>query len=199
MRALAIDLYCGLLQAEFGNRANLAVKQLVARRAENPDHMALRVGSQSPCAIPFEIRSVSDFEYAILSAGLARGRHTRIPTLESIERRVLVSACGFVFCSSLRILPSRPRLAQLSCSFNGAISRAISAVTVWWLDRKVRAASSAISAVFRSALVFVSTYPACALCAVVAAPLFVRSDCFERCGTLSAKQIIHARIIPCGH
>lgn len=197
MAPLAIDLYCGLGsgEPELRLRANSAIKKFVACGAQNPDHMSLRVRGHSPRAIAFEIWSVCDFKDARFSAGFACVRHVRIPALESIQRRVLVGARGLVLGPSFRILTSRPCLAQLSRSLDRTISRAISAVAVWWLDRKVCTASSAIATVLRSAFVLVSTYPPNSLRAIVAAPFLVWADCLERRGALSAKQIVHGGIV----
>lgn len=194
-KPLAIDLYCGLFEAQLLPRADSAIEQLVTCGAEYPHHVALRVGGEAPRAVALEIRFMRDLKDAVLAAGFACVWHAWIAALQSVQRRVLVGAVGFVLRSSLRILASRPRLAQFSRRPDGAIGGAVAAVAVRRLDREVRAASCAIATAFRCALVLVSSYAPSSLCAVVAAPLLIGPDCSERRRTLSAKQIVHWRIV----
>ncbi len=71
VKPLAIDLFCGLRDAELAGRANLTVKQLVACRAEYPEHVPLRVAHQPTSAIAPELWAMGNFHDASLSAGFA--------------------------------------------------------------------------------------------------------------------------------
>src|SRR3972149_7091885 len=197
MTPLAIDLFCGLVsgQAELRCRADFAIQKLVTGRAENPDHMSLRMGSQAPRPIAFEAWSVCYFKDAGFPAGFTCGWHVRIPAVESVKGRVLASARCFIASSSLGVLASGPYLSQSSRSEDGALRRAVPLIAVGRLDCKVLTALSAISAAFRRAFVLVAAYPPRSLRAVVAAPFFVWADSLKRRGALSAKQIIHERIL----
>jgi hypothetical protein len=88
-RPLAIDLYCGLRQAEFFPRADSAIKEFVACGADDPDHMSLRIGDDSPCPISLEFGPVSNFKDAGFAACLARIRQVRISTSKSTDDRIL--------------------------------------------------------------------------------------------------------------
>ncbi len=81
-RPLCIDLYCGLgsSQAEFVLCANPSVQQLMARRAQHPDHVRLGVLEFSPDPVSAELRPVCEFYNSRFATGLAGGRQRREST-----------------------------------------------------------------------------------------------------------------------
>jgi hypothetical protein len=72
VKPLAIDLFCGLGQFEFCGSADTAVKQLVARRAEHPEHVRLAVLHLAPHTISSMLWTVGQFDDSSLTARLTR-------------------------------------------------------------------------------------------------------------------------------
>ena len=156
MKPLAIDLFCGLFQAEFLLRADAAIKKLVACGAKNPNHVGLSITGQSPSAIPFKFWSVSDFEDAFLSARFTCFWHVGISATEAVQRYILKLALGFVDWSPGFIFSSCPCLSQISSAFNRAFIRTISSIGIWRRDVKMRSAPQAIATRLRNVSLFPS-------------------------------------------
>ena len=75
-RALCIDLFCGLGsgQSKLGRCEYSAIKQLVAGRAENPDHVRLSVFHLPPNSVSAVFRFMRQLYNSILAACLAGSR-----------------------------------------------------------------------------------------------------------------------------
>lgn len=191
MKPLAIDLFCGLFQAEFLLGAYASVEQLVARRAKYPDHMPLRVTGQPPCAVTLKLWAMRDFENAGFAARLACFRHPWISTPKAVDSDIFVLSFRLVGWPANLVFSPRPCLAKISRGLNGTQIGAISPIGVGWLYRKMRAAAGTIATAIRCAFVFRPTNSACAPGAIAAAPFLIWSDSMEWRGTLPTKQIIH--------
>lgn len=192
-RALAIDLYCGLAsaQAEFFLGADATVQQFVTRRAQDPNHVALSIGRQSPSPVSLKFWLVRDLKNSSLAAGFARGRHGWISSLQSIQGCVFECTSELVLLASFRILATRPCLAEFAGSISRACSRAVASVAVRRVNREMDAASEAVAPTLSRAFVFLTANPACSLSAVVAAPFLVWTLSLELCGALHAGEIMH--------
>lgn len=190
-RPLAIDLYCGLSQAKFGLSAYTAIKELVACRAEYPDHVPLAVFHHAPCALSFKAGAVRNLYNSVFAASFALSRKVRIFSLKALKTAVLIRSHGIVDFLDIRLSfmkgPAlRPR------NFASALLGAISLVCVGGCDREVCATLAAIAAVFSGSFVLPAPDPSSPLRTVATAPFLVWSYCLEWLGTLAAKQIIHS-------
>lgn len=186
-RLLAIDLFCGLRQTKLLFCADAAIKQLVAGRAQNPDHVPLSVGGEPPCPVASELGFVRYLKNAAFSASLAGVWHLRVAAFQSVQCRVFKITSGLILRPALRVFSARPYPAQLASSFDCTISRAIPAVAVRWGNVKVRAAPEAIAAPLRRALVFFSANAPGTCCAIRRTPLFIWPNCLELRGALPAR------------
>lgn len=196
MRPLAIDLYCGLPEAQLFSGADAAIKKLVAGGAQYPNHVTLSVGRQPPRAVAFERRLVRYLQNAIFAARFAGGRHFGISTLQSVQCGILVGTGGLILGASFRIFPPRPSLSQFARGRSGAFNGAVATVAVRRLYLKVRSAPTAIASRFRRAFVLLSSDASRARGAIGRAPFFVRSAGAEGGGALTARQFVHRGTLP---
>lgn len=148
MNPLAIDLFCGLFQAQLCGRGYSFVQHLVARRAENPDHMPLAIRHQAPAPFAFVARTVSHFDNALLPARFARARKVGVFSSESSGYYVLVWSARVVDLLNLWIL-SVKRAALNLRSLGGAAVRTVALVAVRRRDVKVLSADATIATSFR--------------------------------------------------
>lgn len=191
--ARAIDLFCGLRQTKFCRRADLPVEQLVTCRAKNPDHMPLHVCDSAPRTISLEIRLMCDLYNASLAASLARRRQVWISTPNAADDTVLASLC-FIDRTTFLVLAAGPHAPKFARRFDRTSDRAVPLIGAGRNNLKARSAPTQ-SALLCRALVFVATNAASALCAIIAAPFFVRT--LRREGLLAqpTRQIVHGDIV----
>jgi hypothetical protein len=192
MKPLAVDLFCGLRrEPQLHGRANALVQQLVARRAENPDHFALTVRHQPPSPISFMAGPVGDFEHPRLTACLARCRQIGVLAAQALQRSVFVGPTRIVDLLHARLaFMERPplRLGRLC----GARRGAVALVAAGWRDVEVRSADAAVSP-GRGHIALLSTpAPANPALAAWGAIKFIRALCLERCAAIGAEQIVHS-------
>lgn len=145
---LAIDLCCGLFQAEFGRGADAAVEQLVASRAQDPKHLAQGVRDYAPGAIPLELRTVGNFKDSSLSARLAGGRQIGILPPQPPQYGIFKRTARIVDFLEMRLAAVK-RSTLLPRRFSGANIRAVAAVCIRRRYVEMRAASQAIAACLR--------------------------------------------------
>jgi hypothetical protein len=195
MKPLAIDLFCGLDQPEFGLRADASVKKLVAGRTENPDHVPLCVGSQTPCAVSLELWLVCYFEDARFTTGLTGPWHFWPSARKPIECNIFELPLLFVERPTLFVLARRPLSAKFARCLIGAFCRTIALVCTWRSDRKMPATSSTISAFFGSSFMLVAANASSALCASIAAPFLIGFRGLKSCAAQLTGQIVHRKII----
>ncbi len=158
-KPLCIDLFCGLLKAEFRLRADSPVQQFVARWAENPDHVALGIGNEFPYAIPFMGWLVCDFKDSGLSARLARHGNIGASSSETVENCIPELAPRIKSLDAIRI-PSCPNFPKFPRRSNRAWGRTVTSISGWWGDFEMRSTPSAIAAVLRCILLFTASAPA---------------------------------------
>lgn len=142
-----IDLYCGLFQSEFLLRTNAAIKQFVACRTKQPEHVPLSICDDFPCAISFKLGTVRDFKDTPLSARFTRKWEVRILAAKSADNSIgrrFSRRARFYF---LRIM-SHPVSALASGRLSRTLFRAISSICAGNFDREVIAALKAISSRF---------------------------------------------------
>jgi hypothetical protein len=190
-RPLAIDLYCGLRQAEFFPRADSAIKEFVACGADDPDHMSLRIGDDSPCPISLEFGPVSNFKDAGFAACLARIRQVRISTSKSTDDRILKRSFGIIDLSKSR-LAAHKFTTLLARRLSGTIFGTISAISAGRHDFKVLPATKTIAASLGDIALFSSSPAARLSLAFGRAISLIWTLCLEGVGTNGAKQIIHS-------
>jgi hypothetical protein len=139
VKPLAIDLFCGLdlFQAKFFWCANALVDQFMASGAKNPDHMWLGVLHLSPRTVALEFRTVGQFQYPTLSAGLARLREFwMFPSDPCHNSRIFVRAARIVNRKYLWVSLVEVISAGFSALYSAAL-RAVSAIAVRGLNLKV--------------------------------------------------------------
>lgn len=183
MKPLAIDLFCGLLQAQFVLRTDAAVEKLVAGRTKNPDHMRLSVRSKSPSSIALMRWPVCNLKNTIFTARLTRTRHFGPSTRKSVKCHIFEVSFLFVEWAAFLVFACRPNAPKFARSLIGAFHRTISLVRVGWNNIKMFAAFSAIPAILRRTFMLISPNAASPLGAVVATPLLVGFGCFKGCST----------------
>ena len=195
-RPLAIDLFCGLgLKSERFWRANTSIQQLVTSGAQNPDHVALRVGGQSPRSISFESRLVGDLKNPIFSTRLTSFRSFRVSPPKTVYSHVFKCSFGLIYWAALTIFSCRPDSSQLASCAYGATNRAIPTIAIWWPDFKVGATRRAVAAMFSRPLMLVSANATGPLGAVVTTPLLVWTSRLKSDAALSTRQVMHGQIL----
>lgn len=193
-RPLAIDLFCGLPKTELLLRTNPAIKEFVAGRAENPDHVPLRVGDDFPRAIPLVLWLVGHLQNATFAAGFARRWQVRILSAQSSENSVSERAARVVYFLDVG-LASVKGPALFARRFSRAIRRAVSSVRVGRRDVKMAATAEAVASLLRYIRLFTASSASDASLAAGGAIKFVGSCGQEWRGAICAKQIIHAGFI----
>ena len=194
-KPLAIDLFCGLFQAEFILRADSSVKKFVASRTEDPNHVRLRVRCHPPRSIAFELWFVRYFKNAILSAGLAGTRHARPPAREPIKCNVFIRPLLLVCRASLFVFARRPYPAMLASRLSGAVHRTISLVCVWRHDFKMPSTPSAIAPVLCRAFMLIPTNSSSLLGALITAPFRIGFGCLKWLRAKLTFKVVHGNII----
>ncbi len=194
-KPLAVDLFCGLYQSELRWSAYASINQFVACRAENPDHVPLRIGYQPPSSISFELRSVCDFEDAIFATRFTSSWDCGDSPFETIQGCILEVTFCFINCAAFRVFSARPYPSQFACRANRARRAAVSLVAIWWFDFEVGATGGAIDPIFCCAFMFISANAPSSLSAIIAAPFPIGSARLELGAALPTRQIIHTRTI----
>lgn len=194
-KPLAIDLFCGLLQAKLDRRADAPVNQLVTRRAENPEHVSLGVARECPRAVPTEFRLVRDLQDARLTARLARGRNVRIPATHPVELGVPVWTPRIVGPLSGGI-STRPNAPKLPRGLTGAVLGAIPAIGAGRHDLEVRSAAGAVLPPSRHVGLFSPPPASRAPRAGRRAIELVRPYGDEVCGAFATGQFVHGEAVP---
>jgi hypothetical protein len=192
MKPLCIDLFCGLVlrQPKLLYREYSAIKQLVARRTQNPNHVRLRVFHLAPHAISTVFRLMRQLDNSILSAGLTgfwqvwefasqAGNHARI-----FER----SSC-VINCLGTRILPVKRAPLHLR-RLSSAILGAVASVTIWRRNLEVRATYTAIPSIASNICLFAASFPSGTCLASQGAVLLVWPFCVELSAAPTTEQII---------
>lgn len=176
---LAIDLYCGLLQAEFRWRANSFVQQLMARRAKHPNHVPLAIGHYAPAPLSLKARFMREFNNARLATGLACGWQIwMLSTHAGDNATVFVRTTRVVDLLDAWIL-SMKRAALNLGRFGRATIGAIPLIAVRGRDVKVLSANSTIPPRLRFVRLFATSQTALARLATKRAIAFVRALRFE--------------------
>jgi hypothetical protein len=145
---LCFDLFCGLGsgEAQLGGRADATVHELVACRAENPDHFSLRVGHYTPSAVALVLGAVRYFKNSVFATGLARAWKVRVLSPEPSKNRVLERPVHVV-----RVLfawmTAHPQLSNNARSLSRTVGRAILLIGVRRNDIKVLSAVPAVAAI----------------------------------------------------
>lgn len=194
MKPLAHDLFCGLDQTEFGRRTYPLVEQLVACRAEHPEHMALAVRHEAPSTIAFMSRPMRNLKHPILRTRFARSREVRVFSAQSLKRPILVRTVRVIDLLNVRLtlVVGAPLLFGRS---RCAADRAISLVAVGRRDIEAGAANPTISTGLRDVALLASSAAPDAALTLTRAIKLVRSLGLKRVCTLSAKQIVHVEIL----
>lgn len=195
MKPLAIDLFCGLLQAKRLLAANAVVQKLVACRAKNPEHVPLRVGHEAVCPAPLEAWLVGDLYNSAFAARLTCRRQIRVLSTKARETRVPVRSPRVV--SSLRFRMTAMKHPSLSPrSFARAILRAVSPISVGWCDGEVLATACTVSPRSRDVALLTSAPATGASLAWRGAIELVRPLSDELFAAVGAKQIVHKAFMP---
>jgi hypothetical protein len=192
---LAVDLFCGLFQAEFFRRTNASVEKPVACWAQNPNHVRLRIRSKSPRSASLVRWTMGYLKNTRFTAGLAGAWHVRPSSGESVKRHVLEFPIRFIKRSPFFIFTSRPLSAEFSRCRISAIYGAISLVRAWRNNFKVLSASTTLGAVLSSAFVFLPSDSSSPSSAIISTPLFVWSDRLEWIFAELTDQVVHRNII----
>lgn len=177
MKPLAIDLYCGLvLKAEFLWRTNAFVQKLVARRAQNPDHVSLAIRHQAPTAFALEARAMRNLDNAGLAASLATFWKVWILSSKACRYRVFVWPTRVIDLLDPWILAMESTALNF-CRLCRASVRAIALIAVRRRDVEMLSAYAAITPKFSDIRLFASTQTALARLATVRAVTLVRALC----------------------
>ncbi len=198
-KPLAIDLFCGLVEPKFGLSADAAIEELVACRAENPDHVWLHVRDRTPRPISLVLRLMGEFHNAVFPTRFARLRDFWEPSSHTIDQRIWASLSlpfGFVCWPSLFVFPPRPLPPQFSRRRCGTLNRAIALIGVRRLYRKVRSTAAAIRSILRRAFMLLASDAARPLRAIITAPLPVRPRGSKGLFAQMASQLVHRNIMP---
>lgn len=130
-KPLAIDLYCGLFQAEFKRCADAAINQFVACWAENPNHVRLGVACQSPRSVSFKFGAMRDFEDARFPTRFTRFWHIGVSAAKAIKCHVFELAFCLVNRPAGFVFSPCPCFSQVASGLDRAFVRTISAICAW--------------------------------------------------------------------
>lgn len=190
MKPLAIDLFCGLSEPELCWGANMLVDKFVTRRTKNPDHVALAIRHEAPCAIAFEPGLMCDFNYSVFTTCFARRWKIWIAPLQSFQSNISIGTPGIIFTLLAWFLLMK-RLPLCFSGTRGACLRAIALVTVRRLNAEVRAADTAITTILRNIGLFATAQSSSAALASGRAITFIRTFGLKCLGTFDAENIVH--------
>lgn len=191
----AVDLFCGLLQTEFQRRTDTSVQELVACRAQYPEHVTLRVRHQPASPSPFKSRLMGNLDDAIFATRLAASWNVIIFPAEPSEPRVPVRSPRIVnlLDAGFAAMKSAPLLARCS---SRTISRAITAIGVWRLNIEMRATPHAVTAKLSDISLLAPTATTDPSLTTRRAIQLVRTYCGELTTAVRAEQIIHFGLMP---
>ena len=195
MKPLAVDLCCGLRQAEFFLRAYAAVQELMTGRTEYPEHMPSQICGNTPRAIALVRRPVSYLKNSRLATGFARSGNVRVSATEPSKHRVPAFSLRLIVGTPFLVFAARPQPTQFTRRRHRARGAAIATVCAWRNNLEMGPAPTTQATVFRSAFMLLAANPASALRAVAAAPLLVGALRAERLIAESASQVMHGYII----
>jgi hypothetical protein len=175
-KPIAIDLFCGLFKPKFFGRANTSVKKFMASGTQNPNHVCLRVRSESPRTVALMRWTMGYLKNTRFATGLAGAWHFWPSSGKPVKCHVLEFPIRFIKWSPFFIFTPRPLSAKFPRCRIGAIYGAIALVRAWWDNFKVLSASLAVCSVFSGSFVFLSSYSSSTRSAIIAAPFFIRPD-----------------------
>lgn len=194
-KPLAIDLFCGLYEAKFLSRANAAIEELVAGRAQNPDHVPLGIGDDAPSAVSLKFWLVGNLKYPRLATAFTCCWKVWIAPSEPTDHGVFEGPSRVVDFPEARLAPHE--ISPLPARrFARAVFRAISAVRAGRRNLEVLAALKAVSALLRHVALFQATATPGAGLARRRAVALVWPHRLELSPAGGAKQIVHCGAIP---
>jgi hypothetical protein len=185
---LAIDLFCGLVsrQAELLLGADAPVEQLVARRAQNPNHVPLGICDDLPCAVALVIWLVRYLKDSVLSARFARRRNVGVSAPQSPYNAVLKRTVCIVGFNPIRI-SAHEKSPLCPRGLTRAVLRTIASIGAWWRYSEMLPAPKAISPILRHIGLFKPASAPSAGRAWLAAVSFIWPLGFETCATIRTK------------
>ena len=195
IKPLAIDLFCGSLQAKFFLRANVAIKELMTGRAENPDHMSLCVGNEFPRAVSLELRFVGDLKDSVLAGSVEGCREVRASAPETPKDGILKRAPGIVYLAHAR-MAARKLSSVGSRRLFGALSGTVPRVRAGWRDLEMCSAGKAFSSRLNNIHLLPAPPPTSARGAWLRTISLVWSDRPKLNSTVYTKQIVHEDAMP---
>lgn len=149
----------GSRQAKFSLSADATVKQFVARRAENPNHVRFAVLHFSPYTVPAVLRTMGQFNDARFPARLASDRQQReLATYPSHYAAVSCWSPLVVDATDSRV-PSMESSALLSGCDLGASVRAVTPITSRRGDLKMLPTYPTVATCARDVRLFSASQP----------------------------------------
>jgi len=129
-KPLAIDLFCGLIEAKLSHCANASIKQFVACRAENPNHVALTILHLAACIHTPVFRSMSNLQHSIFPARFAGSGQIRILPVQPFKN--CSSSCSPSVVDLLDVRFSGMKRASLPLArFLSAFIGAVPSIGSW--------------------------------------------------------------------
>lgn len=177
-KPLAIDLFCGLFQAELFRSGYTFVQNLVASWAKNPYHVSLAIGHQPPAPVTLETWAMRNLNNASLTAYLAGGREVWIFSSEAHGNGVSVWPARVIDLLNSGVLAMEGAALNFR-SFGCATVRAVALVAIRRRDIKMLSAYSAITAKLCHIGLFAPTQTPLPLLTTVRAVTLVRTFCFK--------------------
>lgn len=189
-RPMAIDLFCGLLQTKFLGRANLAVKQLMARRAKHPNHVTSTIRHQPAGTVALVRWFVRDFNYTLFATRFACRREVRIFPFQARQATVFIRASRIINCLCFRIA-AMERTPLYAAGLRRAFGRAVACVSARRGYLKVLAARPAVTPTFRDVCLLMAPKSSGAGLAFWGAIPFIRPNSVKRSAAQRTEQVVH--------
>jgi hypothetical protein len=188
---LAIDLFCGLSQSQFFSRANSTIKQLVAGRTQNPDHVPLSVSNHFPCTISLVLWLMRNLKNAALSARFAGIREVRIFPSKAPKNGILEWPSQIIYFLDMRFASMKCTSLFARC-LACAVGRAIPLIRIGRHDVEMRFATETVATRLCDIGLFAASASARASLTCGRTVPLVWPHRLEFSSAIHAEQIVHA-------